>query len=374
MVQETHTYYERMTSTIAAADIAAWTSEIEDAEERRLVDPAVMDILGAKRPDILNTELSANQHQSPIGEDWCRLALSVEERQIDIQDRVRRLGKEPREDERQKVEQLREILVAELSQVLNLESKALEAISRAAIIPPKDDNPEAFDDLDDENDIADADSTISPTSVTSTNVSAVAASGPTTTMSRSVIAASAASTTFAASAATAASVATAASAASEPSTHTTPPERQLISMPSNCLKDNPLLAVELALRKQQAERYLNALREVIAEKSFHYLHLVRNAPKKSVRTRARATIAKLNERISLYSRIYTRCRAAMVDLSADQSVLDQFQILQRGDVGASTAILDPNRPGSSVLRVSWIWQTSIQGIYQQSPGSVRECK
>lgn len=352
MVQETNTYYDRMTSNISAADIAAWRKEIEQAEERRLVDPAVMDILGARRPDTIDIEVSADPHYAAVGEDWCRLALSVEERQIDIQDRVRRLGKEPREDERQKVEQLREILVAELSQVVTLESKALETISRVSITPPKDDNPETFDNLDDEILVAAADSTnplSPPHQVTATNISAVAASSRTTGTFLS------------------------AASASDPSTQTISPERQLVSMPSNCLQDHPLHAVELALRKQQAERYLNALREVIAEKSFHYLHLVRNAPKKIVRTRARATIGKLNERISLYSRIYTRCQAAMVRLRADQSVLNQFQILQRGDVSTSTAILDPNTPGSSSVRVSWIWQTSIHGIYQQSPGSVREC-
>jgi hypothetical protein len=343
MVEETINYYDRMTSTIAAADIKQWESEIIQAEEKRLIEPAVMDIIGAQRPDNFNIDVPAEHHLVPVGEDWCRLALSVEERQIDIQDRVRRLGKEPREDERQKVEKLREILIAEISQVLTLESKALEAISRPAITPPKDDNPETFDDLDDEIQVA-ASETDQP-NTTAANSSVIAVSSRTNTNSLSAAATSEA----------------------------TPPERQLIAMPSNCLQDHPLYAVELSLRKQQAERYLNALRDVIAEKSFHFVHVVRNAPKKSVRTRARALITKLNERISLYCRIYTRCRAALVRLSANQSVLDQFQTLQKGDVAASTAILDPNMPGASSLRVSWIWQTSIRGMYQQSPGSVREC-
>jgi hypothetical protein len=343
MVEETINYYDRMTSTIAAADIKQWESEIIQAEEKRLIEPAVMDIIGAQRPDNFNIDVPAEHHLVPVGEDWCRLALSVEERQIDIQDRVRRLGKEPREDERQKVEKLREILIAEISQVLTLESKALEAISRPAITPPKDDNPETFDDLDDEIQVA-ASETDQP-NTTAANSSVIAVSSRTNTNSLSAAATSEA----------------------------TPPERQLVAMPSNCLQDHPLYAVELSLRKQQAERYLNALRDVIAEKSFHFVHVVRNAPKKSVRTRARALITKLNERISLYCRIYTRCRAALVRLSANQSVLDQFQTLQKGDVAASTAILDPNMPGASSLRVSWIWQTSIRGMYQQSPGSVREC-
>ncbi|KAF8815690.1 hypothetical protein BYT27DRAFT_7079225 [Phlegmacium glaucopus] len=147
------------------------------------------------------------------------------------------------------------------------------------------------------------------------------------------------------------------------------PELHQVVMPSNMLEDgHPLRSVELSLRKQQAERYLNALREAIADKSFQFSHVMRHAPKKSVRTRARTIVGKLNDRISLYSRIYKRCRAALVLLGADEETLCRFQLLH-----ASTTILDPNRPGASSLRLSWIWQTSSNQM-PQSPESVHEFK
>ena len=330
MVQETQKYYDHITSSIAKADLASWSSSIKAAEEKRLDDPSVMDILGARRCDLSDHDNQTDNHLTSVADDWCRLALSVEERQIDIQNRVRRLGKEPREDDRQEIERLREILNAELSQVFTLHCKAVEGISRPANPSPQENDCEIFDNLDDE-------------SLSSSEMLGAA------TMERSAVS----------------DMPTAVPSMMAP-------ERQTIPMPSNCLQDHRLRALELSLRKQQAERYLNALREVIADKSFQYSHVMRDAPKKSVRTRARAVIGKLNDRISLYSQIYTKCRAALVRLDVDQRVLDEFQILQKDDVRASTAILDPNRPGASTLRLSWIWQTSITGL-NQSPDSVREC-
>lgn len=330
MVEETKAYYDKLTCSIDAIDIAEWSESIQEAETKRLDHPSVMDILGAQRSTSSEQERLEDNNLGNDGKDWCRLALSVEERQIDIQDRVRRLGKEPREDDRQEVERLRQILVAELSQLLTLENKALAAIPRAVVSPGDDLEADLFDNLDDE-----TEGVLHLTDVPR----------PTTTVTDQPLS----------------------------SAPTMPPERQPISLPSNSLQSHPLLEVELLFRKQQAERYLTALRETIAEKSFHFSHVMRVAPKKSVRTRARAIIVKLNERISLYSRVYTRCRGALVRLNADSTILDRFQVLRREDVNASTAILDPNLPGASSLRLSWIWQTSGYGK-NQSPEQVRECK
>ena len=107
-----------------------------------------MDLLGAQRRTSSISERLDASHESTIGEDWCRLALSIEERQIDVQDRVRRLGKEPREVDRREVERLREILVAELSQMHSLENQALLAIPRTAIAPTDNEDVELFDNLD----------------------------------------------------------------------------------------------------------------------------------------------------------------------------------------------------------------------------------
>jgi hypothetical protein len=152
-----------------------------------------------------------------------------------------------------------------------------------------------------------------------------------------------------------------------------PPERRYLPMPSSCLEvGHPLREIELRFRKDQAARYLKALREVIAEKSFHYTHVLRVAPTKAMRTRARTIIAKLNEKIALYSRIYARCRMTMVRLGADDRTLSTFQVLLRDDVKASTAIREPNQRGASSLRLSWIWQTGLSESGTSSD-TLQEC-
>ena len=130
--------------------------------------------------------------------------------------------------------------------------------------------------------------------------------------------------------------------------------------------------MELGLRKQQANRYINALQDVIAEKSFKYTHVIRPAPSKSVITRARNSITKLNDQISFFSRVYNRCHAAMICLAADPQTLRKFKDLRREHVKASSAVVDPNIPGSTNLRLSWIWQTAT--AEGDSPGHLCECK
>lgn len=155
------------------------------------------------------------------------------------------------------------------------------------------------------------------------------------------------------------------------------PERRPLHLPSsygtNTAANHPLRQAELSLRIKQATQYLAALRNAIAEKSFQYSHIVRSATSKGVRTRSRTAILKITDRIMQYSRVYSRARAAMVRLGADEPTMNKFKLLVKDDVKASTAILDPNIPGSTTIQLSWIWETEV-GISGSAPGTMRECK
>jgi hypothetical protein len=154
----------------------------------------------------------------------------------------------------------------------------------------------------------------------------------------------------------------------------TRPEHRILSMPSTWPSgDNSYRAVELELRIHQAARSLETLRDLIADKSFQYSHVIRIAPRKGVRTRARSTIAKLNHRISYHCRVYGMSRTAMVNLKADAALLKKYRTLEREDIRSSTALLNPNEPGSSKLKLSWIWQTGSTGD-QGGSEVLRECK
>jgi hypothetical protein len=152
------------------------------------------------------------------------------------------------------------------------------------------------------------------------------------------------------------------------------PEQRTISIPSTwASQDNQYRLAELGIRVTQASKTLQSLRDVIAEKSFQYSHVIRVAPKKGVRTRARATIAILNHRIAHLGRVYGGCRAAMVRLSATPQTLKEYQILLPEHMKSSTAILNPNEPGSTRRQLSWIWQTGT-ALDSNSAGVLQECK
>jgi hypothetical protein len=153
------------------------------------------------------------------------------------------------------------------------------------------------------------------------------------------------------------------------------PERKRISIPSTwkSVNDNNVRQIELDLRMLQAAKVLSALRDLIAEKSFQFSHVIRVAPRKGVRTRARSAIAKINNRIAFNCRVYDRSRAAMVKLGADDIVMNRFRKLERQDIASSTALLNPNEPGSSSQRLSWIWLSGRTSVNQDTLG-LHECE
>jgi hypothetical protein len=134
-----------------------------------------------------------------------------------------------------------------------------------------------------------------------------------------------------------------------------PVENQTLHIPSNQNVTPRHDDVELALRKNQARSHLHQLRELIAEKSFQYSDVLRKAPRKGVRTCARGTLKGINTQISFHCQVYSHCRTRLIQLGADELTLQALRELKQEDVKASTAVLKPNTPGSTALKLSWIW-------------------
>jgi hypothetical protein len=135
-------------------------------------------------------------------------------------------------------------------------------------------------------------------------------------------------------------------------------EDQIIPLPSNGNVGPEYAPLELSHRISQADHHLNRIRDLIAEKSFQFSHVIRVAPRKAVNTRSRAEVKKINLQISVHCRLYTQCRARLINLGAPPETTNRFQILTTADVMASTAVINPNEPGSTQLKLSWIWQSS----------------
>jgi hypothetical protein len=159
----------------------------------------------------------------------------------------------------------------------------------------------------------------------------------------------------------------------EPTGNLLPIEHRQLPLPSYQNFRDANASVELRLRQKQANNLLQSIRDTVADKSFQYSHVLRVAPRKSVKTRTRAAIQKINSRVAVLCCAYNRTRLAMLRLGAEQSICERFKPLTRSDVKASTALLDPNIPGASTLRLSWIWQMHHPSESTTS-ASLLECK
>lgn len=344
MLTESNDYLMQLTAAAPADDCQRWEREIKHAESCRLVDPAVMDILGARDTARHDPSISVDDQARTGVEKWIQKAIDIEERQcvaffckeclltrqrIDLQDRLRRLRRNPREEDMKQVEQLRSSLNAEFAMLDALQRSVPDISGSFGMILDKEE-PSAFDDLDDENPTFDEESTFDNQSTFELHLPASVGG-------------------------------------------VVPVESRMLPMPSTCsVAHPPHRVLELTLRSRQALRHLNALRGAIADKSFQYSHVIRVAPRKSVRTRARSAITKLNNVISFHCRAYSKCRSAMENLNADNGFLSTFRVLSKEDVKCSTALLDPNTPGSSTLRLSWIWKTG-SAADERSPEALLEC-
>jgi hypothetical protein len=254
---------------------------------------------------------------------------------MDIKHRVRQYRRDPRDVDRDKLEKLRTDLVTILPELNRLQAAAGVFHSGRSDIDYRDDSLKdwdtIFDGLNSEHDDG------------HTMTSASAFSG------------------------TNAELSSALSEIHSGSTSASPETHALIEHQSLCLPSNGNVSpahndIELSLRIKQAEAHLAQLRELIAEKSFQYSNVIRDAPTKGVQTKARATIKAINSRISFHCKVYTECRSKLVRLHADQSTLQKYLELKKEDIKASSAILDPNTQGSTTVHVSWIWHEVARHI------------
>ena len=154
-----------------------------------------------------------------------------------------------------------------------------------------------------------------------------------------------------------------------------PIEDQIIAMCSNGNTSTNYRNLEIKHRATMANEQLNHIRNLIAEKSFQFSHIIRVSPRKSITTRARGAVKKLSNQIAEHCWFYARCRASLLILGADESILSRFKVLNPVDIAGSTAVLKPNQPGLTKLKLSWIWQSTARNIITYAghrPGDLAE--
>lgn len=335
MVVHAETYYARLTDAADANWLVLWTEAIERAEAMRSQDVAVMDIYKAEISEQASTAITAtNATQSPQ-QEWMEMALMVEEMQLEIQAKARQARRSPMASLKEALEKSRERLAALMTQLRLLQHAAgiSESARPSAIEHPS----EATWIIPDVIEAAEAgEAPRAPQGIAPSIVGELP-----------------------------------------------PIENQIIALPSNGNVSREHQGTELPFRIQQARRHLSRIRELIADKSFQYSHVIRVVRRTGVTTRSRATIKKLNAQIALHCHIYARARARLLILGADPSITRNLKILTPEDIKASTAIVNPNVEGSTTLELSWIWQGSQGHRFgltreideaEADPSTMLECK
>jgi hypothetical protein len=153
-----------------------------------------------------------------------------------------------------------------------------------------------------------------------------------------------------------------------------PIEHKVIIIPSNGNVKTDISDLEIKFRTRQANTELNQLRDLIADISFQFSHVIRGQIRKNIRTRSQKRIKLIHNQVTLHARIYARCRNHLIALDCGETILRQYRVLTKEDLKSSTEILDPNRPGSTRLKLSWIWHSSRWLLMSDNafPGAVTE--
>ena len=145
-----------------------------------------------------------------------------------------------------------------------------------------------------------------------------------------------------------------------------------MSLPSSANIIGEPAQVEIHQQKRQAHWQIVRLRDIIADISFQYSHVIQGTIRRSVRATAQKRIKSLQNELVLHARIYSHCRTRLIALQCDERWLRIFRVLTRSDLKASTAILQPNLPGSSSLKLSWIWQTGRWYLFNSDANHVAD--
>ena len=333
MFEHAEEYYNNLTNQAGPVVTAKWRDDVEKAEASRRTDLKAMDIYAARleRDKVRSaTAVSAND---AVMDKWMSLSLVVEDKQyaditfihymtnqplfyrLKLKANVRHLRRSPGALDPMSIQSDREELSALFIQLNQIQREAGVAEPNSAVNAQS--NPTdiwddfAFDPIQEE---------AEPVPTTSSATARLPAEGP------------------------------------------IPIEDVVIPLPSNGNTSLVYRDLEISHRTSAADEQLNHIRNLIAEKSFQFSHVIRVAPRKGVATRSRAAVKKLNNEIAEHCRMYSRCRISLMTLGADESLLSRFKVLSPSDIAASTIIINPNDPGSTRISLSWIWQSSARHI------------
>ena len=166
------------------------------------------------------------------------------------------------------------------------------------------------------------------------------------------------------------------------------PETQTLALPSTLgipyLLLHNLTALgeaERRLRIGQMDDALQGIRTGIGYKSLLYRTKVRNASSYRARLRSFDDVHVAEEAIRKHVRVYMQARSAVArlynplspgDAAAKTKLLNEYKIIERHDLGVSTAVIESFTPGLRNEHAAWFW-TVRDADNSAQPGWMHDC-
>ncbi|KAF8875673.1 hypothetical protein CPB84DRAFT_1752625 [Gymnopilus junonius] len=133
-------------------------------------------------------------------------------------------------------------------------------------------------------------------------------------------------------------------------------ERQILVLLSNgnVNNDEQLGSMELDMCEKQAKMEIIQICDIIADLFFQYKHVMRGAVRCSLCNNGQHRVKALHEERTLHACMYSRCCQKLEKLKCGPKILNVLKVLSE-DLQVSTAVLNPNLPASSSIKLSWLW-------------------
>lgn len=125
-------------------------------------------------------------------------------------------------------------------------------------------------------------------------------------------------------------------------------------------ENQKLVEQELALRKGQANDALHQLRLGLAEKAFLFRTDIRNADSQAKKTRVWDGFHALESNVRHYVHTYSQSRKALVQLGADDKLLEKYKVLKVEHTKVSTAVVDITKSSRAEATLAWFWRTDVE--------------
>ena len=121
-----------------------------------------------------------------------------------------------------------------------------------------------------------------------------------------------------------------------------------------------LAKAELRLREGQLNDSLHHIRIALGHKSYLFRNNVRPAHTQRLKTRAWAEVHAAESTVQHHARVYNRARQSIVNLGADDTLLDRYKVLEPQDLKINTAVIVPDVRGQRNKSLPWFWSIDIQ--------------